>query len=204
MSFLQGPTPTLGTNRAFPAVPGAPGRRPMAWAVLLRGVNVGGKTFRPRELVATLPKLRLVSLGAAGTFAAHGGADAASIRTAIAKALPFEAEILVRPGEELLALLRADPVGNGPFPPGVRKYGTLATADLPRQPGLPYSVPPGEGWEVQVLHRRGPWALGVRRRLGPKLIYPNEVVERAFRVTATTRWWETLVDLGEALEAPPG
>jgi hypothetical protein len=171
----------------------------MSWAVLLKGANTGGKTFRPSQLAKKLPELGLLSLGAAGTFAVRNGRTAEEVRRAVAAALPFEAETIVLPGAEVIALVQADPVGAGPFDAGVRRFATVAAGPIRPQRPLPYVVPPPPDWEVQVLALRGPFALGIRRRLGPKLIYPNDVVEKGFGVTATTRWWETWESLAKAL-----
>ena len=68
-----------------------------------------------------------------------------------------------------------------------------------RVPRLPIDEPPGEAWEVRVLRVTGRYALTLRRGRG--VLYPNEVVERKLGVRATTRGWETLVQVRERLKA---
>jgi len=174
----------------------------MAWVILLKGANTGGNLFRPSLLAQELPRLGLVSIGAAGTFVARTEARSSDVETALRSKLPIAVPMMVVPGSDVLRILRSDPVGAGPFAPGVRKFVSVATERLPATVRLPIDVPGSENWEVRVLATDGPFAMGVRRRLGPKLIYPNDVVEREFGVESTTRWWETLESVGSVLGSP--
>jgi uncharacterized protein (DUF1697 family) len=172
----------------------------VAWVVLLKGANVGGKnTFRPSTLVKKLPELGLTSVGAAGTFVARSGASVGVVRSALRASLPFDPPMMVVRGEEVLRILRANPVGSGRLPPGVRRFVSVAGGRLSKEVPLPIEVPGAENWGVRVLAVDGPFAMGIQRRLGPRLIYPNDVVERAFGVETTTRWWETLESVGRLL-----
>ena len=82
----------------------------MSHVVFLRAANVGGKNvFRPAQLAASLAHLEIVNVGAAGTFVVRAGASAAAIRREILARLPFEPAIAVRPGSEVVALVRSDP-----------------------------------------------------------------------------------------------
>src|SRR6266508_3385328 len=73
----------------------------LAVAIFLRAANVGGhNTF---STTALAKKLDLVNIGAAGTFVAHRPVGA----PAIARELPFETDVIVRPGAEVLALVKA-------------------------------------------------------------------------------------------------
>ncbi len=174
----------------------------MASVALLKGANTGGKVFRPSELPGALPRLRLTSLGAAGTFVV--GADLAPdrVREQLGSALPFATEIAVVAGSEVLALLERAPLGAGPWPAGTRRFVTVGTGPLDPSVPLPIEVPTGEEWLVRVVAVDGPFAVGLQRRRGPKMVYATDVVERAFRTPATTRWWETIEAVGRLLRAP--
>lgn len=172
----------------------------MSWAVFLRGVNVGGKTFRPSLLPAQLPDLGLQSLGAAGTFAASSGASADAVRRTIRGALPFAADVIVVPGQDLRRLVQKAP--HGPEPSGSRRYLTVASAPFPRGARLPICVPDTPEWAVRIEALDGPYALGHYRRISDRVIYPNEVIEKRFGVRATTRWWETVAALADRLAEP--
>lgn len=60
--------------------------------------------------------------------------------------------------------------------------------------------PAGVMWEVKVIAVTGRYALSLRRRLGRNIIYPNEVVEKNFRIPATTRSWNTIQAICRILE----
>lgn len=170
----------------------------MPWAILVRAANVGNNTLRPRELVGRLPALQLTSLGAAGTFAARGGATAASVRRAVADALPFGAEVLVEPADRWHAYVAAH--ANEPDPPsGCRRYLALTSRPVGRHERLPLHFPDPAGWGVTITSIEGTFVSGLYRRLEPRMLYPNAVVEKRFGVPATTRWWETVVALDGAL-----
>ncbi|MGB6501582.1 MAG: hypothetical protein WBG19_09350 [Thermoplasmata archaeon] len=177
------------------------------WVVFLRGANVGGRIFRPSQLAQELPALGLVSIGAAGTFVARTQAAAGTVRSALQAKLPFQAAIMVTPAREIDRLLRAGPPQPHPLPPGVRNFVCVARAPLSNAVRLPIEVPSPSVWGVRVLAIDRQFAMGVCRRIEPRMVYPNEVVERAFGVETTTRWWETLEAIGRILsdtEAGPG
>ncbi|MCI4335580.1 MAG: DUF1697 domain-containing protein [Thermoplasmata archaeon] len=171
----------------------------MSWAVFLRGANVGGKVFRPTEVVRALPALQLVSIGAAGTFAVMSGNDPEKVRRAIAAELPFDAEILVVPTSELRAFLTSDPLAKVSLPTGARRFLTVTARPLDAAARLPMYFPDPDKWEVQILAMEGRFVAGMYRRLGPRVLYPNAVIERTFKVAATTRWWETVESVHRAL-----
>jgi len=174
-------------------------RRSMGWAIFLRGANVGGhRKFLPSAFAEELAEFDVVNLGAAGTFVARSEVSETRLRKAIVAKLPFETEVVIRPGVELEELLRSPPSLTPP--PSSKLYLSILIARATRAPPLPLHVPNEPAWEVKVLEIRGRYALSFARRLGDRLIYPNPVVERAFGVGATTRGWPTIVALGRILE----
>jgi hypothetical protein len=68
-------------------------------------------------------------------------------------------------------------------------------------PRFPISQPPGDQWQVQIVAVRGRFALSLWRRLGRTFVYPNEVVEKAFGIPATTRSWSTVSSICGVLRA---
>ena len=173
----------------------------MSWVVLLRGANVGGhRTFRPTEFVAALPDLALRSIGAAGTFIAATPLSESKVRASIRATLPFETTVTVVSGAAVARLLRHPPTPVDPNNPRERRFATVSDRPLPRGPSVPIVAPNDDAWQVRIQAVDGPFAIGVYRRLGPRNLYPSEVVEKAFGVPATTRWWETIESIGRCLE----
>ena len=174
----------------------------MGQVVFLRGVNVGGhKAFRPSAVAERLSRLDVTSIGAAGTFLVGANASAAAVRDAFAKALPFQATILVLPGAELLSLVASDPFQGHALSREVKGYVTVLERRPRPVPRLPLRAPDGADWQVSVVAIRGRLAMSLHRRVGRTLVYPNEVIERRLGVAATTRNWNTIVSVCGRLEA---
>src|SRR5207249_2636335 len=85
---------------------GARRRKRVALVVLLRGVNVGGhRTFRPTTLAEQLKHLDAVNIGAAGTFVIRQPVTRAQLRAEFARRLPFDTEIMICQGREIVRLM---------------------------------------------------------------------------------------------------
>lgn len=170
----------------------------MRWAVLVRAANVGNNVFRPSALVTRLPALELTNLGAAGTFAARSGTSAGAVRKAIAAELPFVTDVFVERADRWHAYVAAH--ASDPAPPnGARRYLALTARPVENDRRLPLHFPDANGWGVTIAAIEGTFVTGLYRRLEPRILYPNAVVEKRFGVSATTRWWETVVALDAAL-----
>lgn len=175
----------------------------MAHVAFLRGVNVGGhKKFRPTEVVRDLRAAGFdaVSLGAAGTFVSRGAGSAGAFRQAILAALPFEAEAMVLPARDVTALLAAGPFRSASAGGEVDGFVSVLAERPVKRVVLPVLRPEGEAWEVRLFAVEGRCALCVRRRGARGRWYPNELVEKVLGVPATTRSWNTLIAIGEALK----
>jgi uncharacterized protein (DUF1697 family) len=173
----------------------------MGHVVFLRAANVGGRNvFRPAQLARDLDHLDVVSVGAAGTFVVRGRTSAAAIRREIGERLPFEPALAVVPARQVLDLVREAPFA------GVRlsrdRRGWVAILDRrPRgRPELPRFAPGRRSWSVRFDRVEGRFALGLWQRRPGGFVFPNQVVEKAMGVPATTRWWETLERVADVIE----
>lgn len=172
----------------------------MALVVFFRGVNVGGhKAFRPSALAKELAEFEVVNVGAAGTFVIRKNIGQAALRSALRKKLPFEPEMMICPAAQVVDLVTAEPFALESTEDVVKYVSVLAKR--PRAiPKLPIERPSPDDWQVKVFEVRGRFALSLHRRLGRRLIYPNEVVEKTFGVPATTRNWNTIVAICNVLK----
>src|SRR5438128_7891135 len=103
-----------------------PRRNPVALVVLLRGVNVGGhRTFRPTTLTAQLKHLDAVNIGAAGTFVIREPIPQAQLRAEFARRLPFDAEIMICQGREIVRMTSQDPFADQPERPDIVRFVSL-------------------------------------------------------------------------------
>lgn len=165
----------------------------MSSVVFLRGVNVGGKkVFQPSALARELSGVGAVNVGAAGTFVVRNAIGAAALQAELERRLPFEAEIMICPAREVLALASRDPFSGEPAGKEVKRYVTVLAKRPRTVPSLPLTRPAGRDWQVKVIAIPGRFALSLHRRLGRTLVYPNEVIEQALGISATTRNWSTI------------
>ena len=133
----------------------------VALVVLLRGVNVGGRrTFRPSKLVEQLKPLDAVNIGAAGTFVIRQPVSQAQLRAELARRLPFDAEIMICHGSEIVAadvsrlLLRLrGPPGHRPVRERSGSVSSLGAVDAD-QPSVHGQVARQNCREGETLRRR--------------------------------------------------
>lgn len=163
----------------------------MALVIFLRAVNVGGhQTFKPSVLAKALASSDVTSIGAAGTFVAKGKATEAQLRKAIAGALHFTPEIIIVDSNEISALLKIKAMAEPED--GAGRFLTVMSKPPASRPRLPINVPDGDDWQIKVVAVKGQCVLTLRRPVGKRQLYPNEIVEKTFKTSATTRNWATL------------
>ena len=171
----------------------------MALVVFLRGVNVGrNKRFQPAALARSLP-FDAVNVGAAGTFVVRKPVAQATLQSEVLARLPFEAEVMICRGSDLVAMAREEAFAEGAIPGDAQRFVSVLAKRPRTVPPLPIVRPPGDGWQVRVVAVSGPFVLSYWRHLGDRVLYPNEVVEKTFGAPTTTRNWNTIRKLCEVL-----
>jgi len=173
----------------------------MALAVFLRGVNVGGyRTFRPSILAKKLSDYGVVNIGAAGTFVVWKPGSKAAFRAALLRNLPFEAQVVLCEGRDLLRLEKDNPFAAQPSRPDIVRFVSI----LPKAGGLRATLPvtfPAEGeWLVRVIGSKDQFVFGVYRRHMRTIGYLGRV-DNLFGVPATTRNWNTVLAVVRILKA---
>lgn len=169
----------------------------MRFAVFLRGANVGGRTFSTKQVASALSDLDVTNLGTAGTFVVGKARSAKATRDAFTPLVPPACDVLVRPLQEVLDLVRSGPFAGED--PSVQHHVTILAEAPAKLPPFPLDAPSGGKWHLRVLRVEGAYALSLRDA-PPGKFYPNDVIERALGVRATTRGWKTLVDLAALAE----
>lgn len=173
----------------------------MELVVLLRGLNVGGhRTFRPTTLAEQLQHLDAVNIGATGIFVIRQPIHRTQLRAEIARRLPFEAEIMICQGREILGLLSQNPFAGHPERADVIRFVSVLSR-LPRSaPSLPIVLPSRDEWLLQVLARDGRFVFGLYRRQMKAIGYLGRL-DKIFGVLATTRNWNTIAAIAKVLSA---
>ena len=170
----------------------------MALVVLLRGVNVGGhRTFRPSVMAKTL-SFDAVSIGAAGTFVVRKPVARMKIRAEIARRLPFDANVMICEGSEILRLAASEPFAGQPSGPAILQFVSVM-ARRKHLPTLPLIMPPGGAWALKVFGVQGRIVLGVCRREMKAIAYLGQL-EKIVGVPLTTRSWNTILTIARTLK----
>jgi hypothetical protein len=177
----------------------------VALVVFLKGINVGGhRRFRPTLLAEQLRRRAavrdIVSVGAAGTFVVRGRMHRADLRAEIRRRLPFEAEVMICRGVEVLDLTRHDPFVGQPAGHDVVRFVSAMPQRLRRALALPTTIPTRGPWGVRVLDQRGPFVLGLYRRQMKAIGYLGQL-ESSLGVPLATRSWSTIISIVSVLEA---
>ena len=164
----------------------------MALVVLLRGVNVGGhRTFRPTMLVAQLKHLDAVNIGAAGTFVIRQRVSRSQLRVEFARRLPFDAEIMICHGREIVRLMSHDVFSDHPVRPDIVRFVSVLSKSPRSAPSTPIRFPSTGKWLLKILARENRFVFGLYRR-HMKVISYLGALDRVFRVSVTTRNWNTI------------
>ena len=176
----------------------------MALVVFLRGVNVGGhRTFRPSILAQELSGYDVLNVGAAGTFVVRKPGSRAKFRTALLRKLPFEAEIVLCEGRDLMRLEMENPFGSQPSPPDVVRFVSVLSKAGGVRASLPVTFPSDGEWLVRVIASEGQFVFGAYRRHMKTIGYLGQI-DKLYGVPATTRNWNTIIAIMRILKSLTG
>ena len=172
----------------------------MALVVFLRGVNVGGhRTFRPSLVAKELRDFDVVNVGAAGTFVVRNRISQAKLRAELLRRLPFETEVVICKGDDLLDLISGNPFAGQPAGPKfVRFVSILAKRGQPLS-SKPLSLPSGGEWSLKILATKDRFVFGVYRREMRAIRYLGQL-DKIFGVPVTTRNWNTIAAIARILK----
>ncbi len=173
----------------------------MALVVFLRGINVGGhRTFRPSALAKELSDHDVVNIGAAGTFVVRKPASRAKFRAALLQKMPFEVEVVLCDGRDLIGLEEEDPFGPDPSGPDTVRFASIFSKARRRRPSIPVTLPPNGEWFVRVLASKDRFIFGVYRRHMQTIRYLGQI-DKLFGAPSTTRNWNTILAIVRILKA---
>ncbi|MGA8376347.1 MAG: DUF1697 domain-containing protein [Candidatus Sulfotelmatobacter sp.] len=176
----------------------------MALVVFLRGVNVGGhRTFRPSILARELSGYDVLNVGAAGTFVVRKPGSRTKFRTALLRKLPFEAEIVLCEGRDLMRLEMENPFGTQPSPPDVVRFVSILSKAGAVRASLPVTFPSDGKWLVRVIASEGQYVFGVYRRHMKTIGYLGQI-DKLYGVPAMTRNWNTIIAIMRILKSLTG
>jgi len=171
----------------------------MALVMFVRGINVGGhRRFRPTKLAGQLKHLGVVNIGAAGTLVIRRAITPAQLRLEVARRLPFDAELMICQGREIVRLVSRNPFADHPAGPGVVRFVSVLARRPRSLPPIPVKFPPTGPWLLKILARDGRFVFGTYRRHMKVIGYLGSL-DRLFGVSATTRNWNTITAIAKVL-----
>src|SRR5215469_8295601 len=172
----------------------------MALVVFLRGVNVGGyRTFRPRILARELRDYGVVNVGAAGTFVVGRPGPRARFRAELLRKLPFEAEVVLCDGRDLIRLEAENPFGTEPSRPEIVRFVSILSKDDRGLASIPCTLPPSGESFVRLIASKNRFVFGVYRRHMKTIGYLGQI-DKLFGAPATTRNWNTIIAIVRILK----
>jgi uncharacterized protein (DUF1697 family) len=174
----------------------------MALVAFLRGVNVGGhRTFRPSVLARELSDYDVVNVGAAGTFVVRRPGSRAKFRAELLRKLPFQAEVMLCEGRDLLRLEAENPFGTDSSRPDIIQFVSILSKAGGLRASIPIALPPEGEWLVRVIASKDRFVFGMYRRHMKTIGYLGQI-DKLFGVPATTRNWNTIKAIVQILKGP--
>src|SRR5258707_8449032 len=171
----------------------------MALVVFLRGINVGGhKTVRPTLLAQQLKRYDVVNIGAAGTFVVRRPVSQSKLRVEFERRLPFQAEVIICRGGDLLRAASVHRFGDAPIRSDVVRFVSVLSRRPRRPPRTPFDVPPDGRWLLRILARESRVLFGLYRR-HMQTIRHLGTMDRLIAVPVTTRSWSTITAIVKVL-----
>jgi uncharacterized protein (DUF1697 family) len=154
-------------------------------------------------LVQQLKGYDVVNIGAAGTFVVRTRTSGAQLRAELSRRLPFETEIIICTGQELLDIAGGDPFGGEPVDSGVVRFVSVLARRPRRMPSIPMRLPVQGEWLFKILATENRFVFGQYRR-HMKVIGYLGTIDRMFGVPVTTRNWNTVTAIVRVLRTTPG
>jgi uncharacterized protein (DUF1697 family) len=149
-------------------------------------------------LAEQLEHLGAVNIGAAGTFVISRPVTQAQLRSEVARALPFEAEIIICQGREIIRLMSHNHFADQAVRPDVVRFVSVLAKRPRSAPSTPISFPSSGKWLLKILARDNRFVFGVYRRHMKAIGYLG-TLDRLFGVPVTTRNWNTITAIAKVL-----
>jgi hypothetical protein len=141
----------------------------------------------------------VVNIGAAGTFVVRKPVSRTALRAELMRRLPFEAEVGICTGADILRLISGDPFAGQPSGPDVVRFVSVVIDRPQPLSAVPLTLPSRGKWCVRLLGCQHPFLLGMYRRDMKTIGYLGQL-EKLVGVSLTTRNWNTILSIVKVLE----
>lgn len=150
-------------------------------------------------LAKALSDYDVVNVGAAGTFVVRKPPSRAKLLAQLRRKLPFEAEVVLCPGGDLIRLETENPFAGEPSSPDVVRFVSILSKAGGVRASLPVRFPSDGEWLVRVMASEGQFVFGMYRRHMKTIGYLGQI-DKLYGVPATTRNWNTIIAIVRILK----
>src|SRR5262249_7974394 len=124
----------------------------------------------------------------------------ARFRAELLRKLPFEAEVVLCDGRDLIRLEMENPFGTEPSRPDIVRFVSILSKAGRARSSIPITLPPGGKWLLRVIGSKNRFVFGMYRRHMKTISYLGQI-DKLFGVPATTRNWNTIIAIVRILKA---
>jgi uncharacterized protein (DUF1697 family) len=140
-----------------------------------------------------------VNVGADGTFVFRKPVSRVELRAEMMRRLPFEAEVMICSGSDILRLASSDPFAGQPSGPNIVRFVSVLARRRPALPRVPLNLPSDGEWGLSILGHQDRFVFGLYRREMKAISYLGQL-EKIFGVPVTTRNWNTILTVVRVLK----
>jgi uncharacterized protein (DUF1697 family) len=141
----------------------------------------------------------VISVGAAGTFVVRKPGSREKFRAALLQKLPFESEVVLCDGRDLMRLETENPFATEPLSADVVRFVTILSKAKDAPTSLPITLPSDGKWLVRVIAFRGQFVFGMYRRHMKTIGYLGQI-DKLCGAPVTTRNWNTIMAILRVLK----
>jgi uncharacterized protein (DUF1697 family) len=148
-----------------------------------------------------LQRFDVVNVGATGLFVVRNPGSGQTFRSELVGRLPFDTQVVVCEGADVLALESRSPFQRITVDPDHVRFVSILTGPVRgRLPAMPFGIPSNDDWYVRMIGRKGQFVFGVYRRHMKTISYLGQI-DKALGAPVTTRNWNTIDAVLKILKA---
>jgi len=139
-----------------------------------------------------------VNIGAARTFVIRRPITRAQLGPELASRLPFDSEIMICQGREIVRFMSQNHFGDHPVRSDIVRFVSFLSKRPRSATSTPVTFPPRGKWLLKILAREDRFVVGVYRR-HMKVVSYLGTLDRLFGVPVTTRNWHNITAIARVL-----
>ena len=138
------------------------------------------------SLLAASSDYDVVNVGTAGTFVVRKPGSRAKFRSALLAKLPFDTEVMICDGRDIVRLVTEHPFGTEAPRADITRFVSILPRAARLGAVLPIALPADGEWLVRIIESRNRFVFGMYRRHMKTIGYLGQI-DKLYGTTATTR-----------------